>query len=595
MRHTTPLLLSVLPLCLALQGCEPSVRQATLQEVQGAAQQSPHHEERVEVQGVVTATAQDDGSNGFWLQDPSPDSEDLASSGLFVELEGNSSLPAVGAEVRAVGIVDEWVREGGDADLPLTLLRAEELEVLAEGRSLPEPVLLGAGGRAIPSTLDDDGLEDYEPGRDAVDFFESLEGMRIEVRDATVVGPTSRHGELVVVSGSTDTPRSARGGLVLREGLDLTQRIMIGPRLLGKAPRLAVGDRFEGSIVGVMDYSFGHFKILPEELPKIVRGPDLDDSTELIGDERHLTVATFNVLNLSAESPQEKFADVAEMIVRDLRSPDIVALQEIQDANGALDDGTVDGGPTMDVLLAAITAAGGPAYEYRQIDPVDGADGGRPGANIRNAFLFHPGRVDFVDRGAGDARVNTAIEITNDGPQLVHSPGVIGVENEVFENSRKPLVGEFRFQGKPIFMVNVHFRSKGGDDPDHGIHQPPRRVTEFQRKIQAEVVVSLLKRLFRADPQARVVVLGDTNDHDERLPLTTLKSRYLTNLVERVPLEERYTYIYQGRSQILDNVLVSNWWAEEPGTEVDIVHGTADLPDGPRASDHDPIVVRLGF
>jgi hypothetical protein len=40
---------------------------------------------------------------------------------------------------------------------------------------------------------------------------------------------------------------------------------------------------------------------------------------------------------------------------------------------------------------------------------------------------------------------------------------------------------------------------------------------------------------------------------------------------------------------------VSNWWAEETAPEIDIVHGTADLPDGPRASDHDPIVVRLAF
>ena len=44
--------------------------------------------------------------------------------------------------------------------------------------------------------------------------------------------------------------------------------------------------------------------------------------------------------------------------------------------------------------------AGGPAYEWRQIDPVDGAEGGQPGGNIRVAFLFRTDRgLKFVDRG----------------------------------------------------------------------------------------------------------------------------------------------------------------------------------------------------
>ena len=56
--------------------------------------------------------------------------------------------------------------------------------------------------------------------------------------------------------------------------------------------------------------------------------------------------------------------------------------------------------PTWQALVAAIAAEGGPAYEYRQIDPVHNADGGAPNANIRVGFLFNPARVQFVDRRA---------------------------------------------------------------------------------------------------------------------------------------------------------------------------------------------------
>jgi hypothetical protein len=37
-----------------------------------------------------------------------------------------------------------------------------------------------------------------------------------------------------------------------------------------------------------------------------------------------------------------------------------------------------------------VTAAGGPAYEWRSIDPVNLADGGEPGGTIRRVFLFSP-------------------------------------------------------------------------------------------------------------------------------------------------------------------------------------------------------------
>ena len=85
-------------------------------------------------------------------------------------------------------------------------------------------------------------------------------------------------------------------------------------------------------------------------------------------------VATYNVENLDPSDPADKFARLAQGIVTNLSSPDIVALEEIQDNTGATDDGAVAADQTLDLFTAAIVA-GGP-HEWRQIDPVDLADGG---------------------------------------------------------------------------------------------------------------------------------------------------------------------------------------------------------------------------
>jgi predicted extracellular nuclease len=56
-------------------------------------------------------------------------------------------------------------------------------------------------------------------------------------------------------------------------------------------------------------------------------------------------------------------------------------------------------------------------------------------------------------------------------------------------------------------------------------------------------------------------------------------------------LEDRYSYVYLGNSQVLDHVLVNQVFAD--GVEIEMVHGNAEFPAADRASDHDPVIVRL--
>ena len=80
-----------------------------------------------------------------------------------------------------------------------------------------------------------------------------------------------------------------------------------------------------------------------------------------------------------------------------LKSPDIVALQEIQDDNGTTDDGVTLSEATLQKLVAAIELAGGPKYSYTYVAPENNEDGGQPGANIRQVFLYNASRVQLAD------------------------------------------------------------------------------------------------------------------------------------------------------------------------------------------------------
>ncbi len=72
------------------------------------------------------------------------------------------------------------------------------------------------------------------------------------------------------------------------------------------------------------------------------------------------------------------------------------------------------------------------------------------------------------------------------------------------------------------------------------------------------IVNSFGKDIQSQDPNANVVLLGDFNDFEFSNPLKALKGNEVTNMIEKVPAEDRYTYPYQGNAQVLDHILVSN-------------------------------------
>src|SRR5207237_7023503 len=141
-----------------------------------------------------------------------------------------------------------------------------------------------------------------------------------------------------------------------------------------------------------------------------------------------------------------------------LRAPDLIAVEEIQDNNGPTDDGTVDASATIGRLESAIQAAGGPAYTSREIDPVNDQDGGEPGGNIRQIFLFRTDRgLEFVDRPGGGSTTATTVVSGGSGPELSVSPGRVARTNAGWNGTAKPPAGEFTYNSNRILVVGTRF------------------------------------------------------------------------------------------------------------------------------------------
>lgn len=566
-----------------------------IHDIQGAAHLSPLAGQTVtSVPGIVTARS----SNGFYLQDPLPDASNATSEGIFVFTSSQPTV-TVGDEVLVSGTVTEFRAGGADGlnNLTTTEITAPSISIQSSGNALPAPVVIGAAGRLPPTQIIDNDATGsvetsgtFDAANDGIDFYESLEGMRVQVSNLVASGPRNSFGEIPVLAdnGASAGPRTARGGVVIQPDDFNPERIILDD-VLAATPTVNVGDTAP-SATGVMDYGFGNFKLLVTSTPAFASA-GLAPETTSISQAEQLTIASFNVENLRPGDTAAKFSTLATQIVTNLRAPDLIAVMEIQDNNGATNDAVVDASQTFNALTAAITTAGGPAYQFRQINPVDDQDGGEPGGNIRVGFLFNPSRVSFIDRAGGTSTSATAVVSGTYGPQFSASPGRIDPNHAAFASSRKPLAAEFLFNGHKVFVIANHFNSKGGDQPLFGRFQPPQRSSEVQRTQQATIVSQFVQSLRTADPNALTVVLGDLNDFQFSDTLTVLRNAGLVDLVDALPENERYTYVFDGNSQALDHIMVSDALANLALPEYDVVHVNSEFTN--QASDHDPEVVKL--
>ena len=412
---------------------DSSVAGLRIHDIQGASHISPYRGAlALAVPGVVTARR----TNGYFIQDPRPDRDSRTSEGIFVF---TSTAPDAaltpGTAVTVTGRVTEF-RAGGADSANLTVTELTSATALPAPATGPiAPTLVGKGGRVPPTTVIEDDVVDpggedptaisgdveqgdplFDPQEDGIDFYESLEGMLTEIRNAVVVGPTSvfssglptENRELPVLAdgGAGASVRADRGPILVR-GFDQSapqeyRRGDLNPERITLndtndpngtfLPLADVRDRFTAPVRAVVDYSFGAYKFLALNNPKLADGK-LKPETTRKKQRDELAVASYNVENLDGLDPQARYDRVASQIVGNLRAPDILSLEEIQDNDGAASAAPTSADVTYTRLIKAIVRRGRAALRL---------PAGRPGPaqRRRRAERQHPRRLPVPHRRA---------------------------------------------------------------------------------------------------------------------------------------------------------------------------------------------------
>ena len=515
--------------------------------IQGPGFASPYKLDFVDTDGVVTAIFPE--LEGFWIQELEPDDDPTTSEGLFVfvgatHFQSASHLEAqVGDQVEVHGRVRERSNQ-----TELHIAASEDVVVIATGLEMPEPVELDPPVEAEA----------------AVAYYEPLEGMLVSVTDpAVAVAPTSKYGEYVLVRAEHEIRRVVRGQetgwfIMVDDGAatrhDDSTTLPYGVR---------TGDRV-GHLVGPLAFTFDNYKIEPLEPPQVIPVPEEPvPQLEQPGSDE-FSVATFNVENFfdnkdphrPSDPPKPKRSEyerkrdqIVETIVA-LGAPTVVGLQEVENV-GVLED------------VAAQPGLAGYDYQAALIE-------GPSSRDIDVGFLVRGDRATLEGVGQYQA------------PEGLFSRPPVMITATV----RTASAGDVT-----VYVIANHFISKGGGEA----------LTEPRRVMEAEWNAHLVDQVLMADPDAYVVVLGDLNDYYDSAPLRALTQGdtpggRLVNTLGVLPPEERYSYIFQGVSQLLDHVLVTPALAAAR-VRVNVLHLNADYPPAdpedpsPRhCSDHDPVV-----
>ena len=627
------------------------------------------------VRGVVTQLAQTRTSAGatnygFFLQSRlgAEDGDPTTSDGVFVFMSTFTTLiggyaPTVGDEIVVNARVSEF--------FSLTeLTSAEYVGTLATGLDVGTEVRVDD---AVPPA--DSAAADL--------FWERHEGMQTRVRAGsgvvsnTKIFSSTRDAEVWAID--RDDPLMQRADpyarRVFRDAHPLDDqsgtfdngngnRILIGPMGIKAAandstavlPPARTFDTVTGDATGGVYFAFNKYGIEPTSIAFTPGADPAGNNPPTAADRgRELAVATFNVENLydfrddpfdgcdfvgnsgcTGVSPpfdyvpasqadyQARLDVLAQQIVANLKSPDLILAQEAEDqdictvADGALVCGgtnNADGRPdTLQELTLAVTNAGGPSYD---------AAFDRTGADARgivSAFLYRTDRLSLAAASGDDPVLGSSPQVTYRGAALAsnievsntktlnavlpadvdRSTGVDG--SNVF--TRAPQVGLFDVKAAPgssehyqIWAVSNHYSS--GPDTRVG-----------QRREQAAYGAAIVTAIEQTHANARVIYGGDLNVFprpDEPVPanpgdqLGPLYRAGLHNLwddlVADVPVSA-YSYDFEGQGQTLDH-LFANPAMYGDLIQMRVAHVNADFsgddPANPArgASDHDPQVARF--
>ncbi len=591
--------------------------------IQGSGAMSPLVGQAVTTEGIVTGRK----SNGFFLQtaDGEGDGNDATSQGVFVF---TSSTPpanaAVGNRVQVSGSVVEFLPPADLGQLPLTELGGTvSVNLLTIGNALPVPIVL------TPTLLDPAG---------ALDQLEPFESMRVTADSFTVVAATGGSTSEPNATGTTNgifnvvltgTPRPFREPGIQRPDAppaggsippipqwDFNPELLtVVSRGIGGAPLdVAVGQQLS-NVVGPLDYGFRRYTIVPDPAvtPTITPAPAPSAARLPTADE--FTVASYNVERffdtvndpatddpvLTATAFANRLNKASLAIRNFLNTPDILGVVEMENLT------------TLQALASKINddavAASQPNPEYvaylQEGNDIGGIDVG---------FL-----VKSAEAAAGIDRIDVDA-VTQLGKDEMWTEPAGGSS---LLNDRPPLqldavVNYSDGRTFPITVIVVHQRSLNGaeDDTAGGVR------VRAKRQRQAEYLANQIQALQTADPDRNITVLGDFNafefndGYGDSMNVVTgtptpdnqtavaddgvdLVNPDLMNLFVEEPVDQRYSFVFDGNAQSLDHVLINQaLGAHVADFSLDHARINADFPEvmrndansPSRLSDHDPAI-----
>jgi len=545
-------------------------------DVQGSGLWSELADQAVTVQGVVTGV----GRRGFFVQSVKSSYDPLVSDAIYVF---SPKWPAIqGALLEITGKVMDYVRQ--DNGKPVTQIKLAEVRVIKRRGPAIKPFELTADN--VPADTIEQAI-----------FLNGLEAMLVSIAAGqTFIAPSNPFGDYVLILDA-DKPvagitRTGQGGVLIDHQNPL--RWYPGFRMThyADAPLVNVGAKLLSRVTGPLNYRVEAWQIAVTHPIEVEPSNYSLSASHLKPEAGFVTIMTLNTFNLDmhveskslVKNPGKdvdddwgdgRFHSLAQAVVLQANVPDIIALQEIQDNDGAEMTTVVAADATYQGLITTIEQLSGIEYRWVDIAPGIGADGGQPGGSIRNGYLYNPERVDLVQ---GSARL-------------------IGLGEPAFKGSRKSLVAHFREKesGYELACVNVHLASKRHQ---HSIFAPEQPGFDARLPVRIEQAKIIKNELAAMRQQGLdYYVTGDFNDTEESETLAALMDDDSANLVFQLKPEQRYDYNHRGKLQVLMHGIVPKELAAKRA-EYDIIHGNELLGIQPgqssdKPSDHAYVIARI--
>jgi uncharacterized protein len=591
--------------------------------VQGDKNASPFDGQTVQLTGIVTARSK----TGFYIQTPDDkaDTNSSTSEGIFVFTKDEPSPEAsIGNLIAVTGFIEEFRPKSAPNSLSITELSMKKgvdtIKVVSKDNRLPKPIVITVSDL---SSNQIDQLEKYEGMRVAVDslLVVAPTNGRVDVKNATSVSDGVFFG---VLKGS---PRPFRGaGMDIYDyyfAKDKDELKKIFPKLplfddnpetiridsdeqLGAQPIDVTSGAEIKNLIGVMHYAYRKYTILPDagikpEIFSLIKSAVVPPTND-----RQFSIAGMNLENffddeddpaikedvVTPEAFQRKLKKIS-MAIRDyMRLPDVIGIVEAENLSALkrlakkINDDAVAAGKSN------------PQYEAYLID-------GNDGRGIDVGFLVRSSRVKVVEVkqfGKEEKFINTE------------------TKDEEFLNDRPPLLLRVQINdlktNQPFALTVIvnHLKSFLGYETER---------VRLKKKAQAEFLAKYVQDRQKADSAERIVLLGDFNafqfndgivdvigtikgtpaPKDQVLMASEdLVNPDLTDLVDMIREDQRYSYVFDGNAQVLDHFLITEnmkkyvtsfGYARLNADFPEIYRGDASRVE--RFSDHDAAIGYFSF